>query len=93
MRDFVGEIDNNCLYFREICCHSVIRFIKGQAVMYIPGGNYRFQHKAMFVTVRMDFIRKLSLMLSLYKQTSVRIGYAPDYRTSLLLLPADQLLL
>ena len=47
----------------------------------------------MLVTGCVGLIGKLLLVLSLYKQTAVRIRHAPGHRTLLLLLPSGQLLL
>ena len=62
MREFIGGIGNDRLYFREIRCHTVIDFIKGHAVMHIAGGNHGFQHKAVFVAGGMGLIGKLPLV-------------------------------
>ena len=67
MRGFVGGVGNNGLRFRESCCYTVIDFIKGHAVMYIPGGNDCLQNKAMLVTGRVGLIGKLPLVHSLDK--------------------------
>lgn len=47
----------------------------------------------MLVAGRIGFISKLQLVISLDKQTAVRISYAPRYRTLFLLLSSGQLFL
>ena len=93
MRGLIGGIGNDRLHFREIRCHTVIDFIKCHTVMYISRGNYCLQNESMLVTGGVGFIGKLPLVVSLYKQATVWIGYAPGHRTQLLLLPPGQLLL
>ena len=92
MRGLVGGIGNNRLCFRKIRCHTVIDFIKCHTIMYISGSNDCLQNKSMLVAGRVGFIGKLPFVLSLHKQATVRIGYAPDHRTQLLFLPPVQLL-
>lgn len=73
MGRLVSRICSDAFCFRKGFCYLVIYLIKGCAVVNIAGCYYCFRYKAIFVTGRMGFICKLSLMLSFYEQSAVRV--------------------
>ena len=90
MGRLVRGVGNNGFCFPE--GRRYIDFIKGYAVMDISGGNDGLQNESMPVAGRVGPIGKLPLVLSLYKETAVRVGHAFCDHTSLVFLSAGQLL-
>lgn len=91
MGRFVGAVRHNGLYTREFFGYLIVNIVKSYAVMHIPGGYYGFKDISVFITGCVCFVRELTLVVSLYKKTALRVGCASCYRFHLL--SASKLLL
>ena len=78
MRCFVCTVCYYRFYFRKVFYQFIIYIIKRYAVVNITGRYYCFKNKTIFVTSCVCFIRKLSLMFSLYEKSAFGISCALD---------------
>ena len=76
MRGLIGTVCHKSLNIRKLLYYLVVNIVKGNAVMYIAGGNFHCQNNTVNITGSVCFVGQLLLVVALYEQTTVRIGGA-----------------
>ena len=72
-RRLVSCVHSHKCHFRESACYLIIKRIPRHTVVYTSRRYLYTQNKPLSVTCRMRFIRKLPLVLSLYKHPAFRV--------------------
>ena len=70
MRGLIGAVCYKCMDIRELLYYLVVNIIKGNAVVYIAGGNFYCQNNTMNITGGMGFIGQLLLVVAFHEQTT-----------------------
>ena len=79
MRSLISTVCHKSTNVGELFYDSVVNIIKGDTVMDVAGGDFRFQNYTMGIAGSMGFIGELLFVVALDKQTTLRVGGTDGY--------------
>ena len=76
MGSLICAVRYKSMNIRKLLYYLVINIVKGNTVMYIAGGDFHCQNNTVNIAGSMCFISQLLFVVSLNKQTAVRVSGA-----------------